>query len=136
MSYLTEKMSYIRGLAEGLNIDETTKEGKLLLAVVDALSDTADSMAEMADIQDDMQEQLDEVDSDLAGLEDYVYEEDEEDEDEDEEFGIECPSCGDMIYLDPEMLDGSESKLTCPSCGEDIELEFDCDCANCDECGE
>lgn len=26
MSYLTEKMSYIRGLAEGLDIDETTRK--------------------------------------------------------------------------------------------------------------
>ena len=66
MSYLTEKMAYIRGLAEGLDIDATTKEGKLLLAIVDALSDTADEIYEMQDLQDEIQLQLDDVDEDLA----------------------------------------------------------------------
>ena len=32
---LTEKASYIKGLAEGLALDETTKEGKILAALLD-----------------------------------------------------------------------------------------------------
>ena len=53
MSYLPEKMAYIKGLAEGLDIDASTKEGKLLLAIVDALSDTADEIYEIQDLQDE-----------------------------------------------------------------------------------
>ena len=135
MSYLTEKMAYITGLAEGLDIDETTKEGKLLLAIVDALADIADEIAEIEEIQDETQAQLDEVDEDLDALEGYVYD-DEDDFDDDDEFGVECPACGDMIYLDPETLDSCGDKIVCPSCKEEIELEFDCDCENCSECGE
>ena len=131
MSYLTEKMAYIRGLAEGLDIDATTKEGKLLLAIVDALSDTADEIYEMQDIQDEMQLQLDDVDEDLAELEDIFY----EDEDEDE-FSVECPSCGDLIYLDAETLEACEDSIACPSCNEKIEIEYDCDCEGCSGCEE
>ena len=134
MSYLTEKMAYIRGLAEGLDIDESTKEGKLLLAIVEALSDTADELYELADIQDEMQLQLDEVDEDLADMEDFVYGEADEDEYDDDEFGVECPTCHDMIYLDESLLDEDCETITCPSCGEEIELEFDDCCEDCSGC--
>ena len=133
MSYLTEKMAYITGLAEGLEIDETTKEGKLLVAIVEALADMADEIAEIEEIQDETQAQLDEVDEDLDALEGYVYD-DEDEFDDDDEFGIECPNCNDMIYLDPETLASCGDKIVCPSCNEEIEIEFDCDCENCSEC--
>ena len=134
MSYLTEKMAYINGLAEGLDIDETTKEGKLLLAIVEAISDMADEISEISDLHEETQMQLDEVDEDLDALEEYVYDE-EEYEDDEEEFAVECPSCHDMIYLDPELIE-DEDKITCPNCGEEIELEFECDCENCEGCEE
>ena len=133
MSYLTEKMAYIGGLAEGLDIDETTKEGKLLMAIVEAIADIADEIDEIEEYQDEMQAQLDEVDEDLAEIEDIFYGED--DEFEDDEFSVECPSCGDLIYLDLETLEDCD-KITCPGCNEEIEIEFDCDCENCSECCE
>lgn len=134
MSYLTEKMAYIGGLAEGLDIDETTKEGKLLMALVEAISDIADEIDEIEEYQDEMQAQLDEVDEDLAEIEDIFYE-DEDDFEEDDEFSVECPNCGDLIYLDLETLENCD-KITCPGCNEEIEIEFDCDCENCSDCCE
>ncbi|MBR1970342.1 MAG: hypothetical protein IKA17_08290 [Clostridia bacterium] len=136
MSYLTEKMAYIRGLAEGLEIDETTKEGKLLLAIVEALSDTADELYELGDIQDEMQLQLDEVDEDLDELESFVYGDEDEDfyDDDEEEYEVECPNCGDMICFDADLLDSD--KINCPACGEEIELEFEDGCENCGCCEE
>ena len=133
MSYLTEKMAYIGGLAEGLDIDETTKEGKLLMALVEAISDIADEIDEIEEYQDEMQAQLDEVDEDLAEIEDIFYD-DEDDFDDDDEFSVECPNCGDLIYLDLETLEDCD-KITCPGCNEEIELEFDCDC-DCDCCAD
>ena len=135
MSYLTEKLAYIRGLAEGLEIDETTKEGKLLLALVEAVSDAADEIASIEEVQEDISNQLDEVDEDLDALESFVYGDDEYDDEE--EFSVECPHCGDIIYFDEDFLD-DEDKITCPACGEEIELEFDecdcdCDCCDCNE---
>lgn len=37
MSKLSEKISYLRGLAEGMNLDTKKNEGKLLSEVIDAL---------------------------------------------------------------------------------------------------
>ncbi len=136
MSYLTEKMAYIGGLAEGLDIDETTKEGKLLMAIVEAIADIADEIEEIEEMQDEMALQLDEVDEDLDAIEGIIYDDEDEFDEEDDEFGIECPHCGDMIYLDMETLADCGDKITCPGCNEEIEIEFDCDCENCSECCE
>ena len=38
---VAEKVSYIKGLAEGLGVDDSTKEGKVLAAIVDVLDDIA-----------------------------------------------------------------------------------------------
>ena len=133
MSYLTEKMAYIRGLAEGLEIDETTKEGKLLLAMVEALSDTADEICEIEDYQDELTELIDEIDEDLGDVEEFVY---GDIDDEDDEFSVECPACGDIIYLDEETLAECEDSIVCPNCNEKIEIEYDCDCENCSCCEE
>ncbi len=36
---ICEKIAYIKGLAEGLSIDDNTKEGKILNAIIDLLGD-------------------------------------------------------------------------------------------------
>jgi DNA-directed RNA polymerase subunit delta len=48
MKYLYERVSYLRGLADGLQISEDTKEGKLLIQIVDVLEDFADAVNELA----------------------------------------------------------------------------------------
>ena len=40
-----EKVAYLKGLFEGMEIDESTKEGKLLKAVVDVLGELAEDPA-------------------------------------------------------------------------------------------
>ena len=37
---VTEKVSYLKGLAEGLGIDENEKNGKVIKAIIDAVSYT------------------------------------------------------------------------------------------------
>ena len=51
-----EKVSYIKGLAEGLQLDESTKEGKVLAAIVDVLGDIAENLAEVDEELDEMYE--------------------------------------------------------------------------------
>ncbi|MDO4563715.1 MAG: hypothetical protein Q4C12_07785 [Clostridia bacterium] len=147
MSILSEKAAYIKGLAEGLDIDATSKEGKLLKALIEAFGDVADAIGEIVEIQDEMQLQLDDVDDDLADLENVIYDDEDEDEDEEDyddifssEFSFVCPECGESIYVDDELLDGDEDFITCPSCGKKVELEFDhgcnCGCEDCDDCDE
>ena len=139
---ICEKIAYIKGLAEGLSLDETTKEGKILAAIIDLLGDITEEICDIEDGCDELLEQIDAVDEDLASLEDIIYEDDEDDCEcdcdcdceDDEVYEIECPACNDVIYLDADML--AEEGMVCPNCGTDLEFDFDgCDC-DCDcDCG-
>ena len=136
---LTEKVAYLKGLAEGLDLDKDSKEGKLFAAMFDILEDMA---LTVSDIDEDLS-----ACEDLEELEEYIFEEDECDcdccdcddydcccGDDEELYEIECPICGEELLLDGEMLD--EEVIECPSCGEALELEIDfedCDCG-CDCC--
>ena len=131
---ITEKVAYLRGLAEGMKLDSSTNEGKLTLAIIDTLDDIALTVSDLEDTVAELSAQVDEIDDDLGELEDEVYSEvcDDEDEDFDDTlYEVECPSCGDIICLDEEMLD--EGEIDCPNCGEKLEFDFedgDCDCGH------
>jgi len=131
MSYISERVAFIKGLAEGMKIDDTTNEGKLLTAIIDVLDDIALAIEDVEEIQDEMSEQVDGIDEDLAELEKTVYE--QEDDIEFEE--IQCPYCGEEIEVDLELIDEDAEAIECPHCHQKIELEWDCDCDD-DECGD
>lgn len=87
MEYLVQKVSYLRGLADGLGIDESSKEGKLLLQIVDVLEEFADVLNETIEDQMDLEEYVNFIDEDLADVEDELYgTEDDEDYDYDDDF--------------------------------------------------
>lgn len=132
---ICEKISYIKGLAEGLELDTTTKEGKILEAIIDLLSDVTAEICEIEDVCEEMGEQIDAVDEDLSLVEEIVYDEDDCDCDcdDDELYEIECPNCHDTIYLDEDMIE--EGGIECPNCGENLEFDFDCEC-DCEDCKE
>ena len=65
----SEKVAYIRGLAEGLELDDSKKEVKVLNAIIDLLGDMASSISETEDNLKEVSAQLDEVDADLGALE-------------------------------------------------------------------
>ena len=135
---VTEKVAYLKGLAEGLNVAEDTKEGKLLKAIMDVLTDMAADLEDVRDCTAELTEQVDAIDEDLDQLEMDYYEdyEDYDDcdcdccDDDEELYEIECPACHDTVYLDEDML--SEDGITCPNCGTELEFDFDgCDCGCC-----
>ncbi len=143
MSYMHEKVAYLQGLAEGMEISNDSKEGKLLLQIIDVLGDFADEVDAVYDELDDLNDavvELDDyietIDEDLADLEDDVYENDEDedfdDEDEDDFEEVECPDCGETIFVDGKLIDKGED-IECPSCGVIIEFSDECEC--CDEEG-
>ena len=141
----SEKVAYIKGLMDGLELDESSKETKVLKAIVDVLEDLALSVADVEDevavIDDDLSELydiFDELEDDLDDLyEDYYGDEDEEeddddfgffdDEDEDDDlFEVKCTKCGSNVVVDGEDL--YDGDAVCPLCGEPIELpDFDAD---------
>ena len=141
---ICEKIAYIKGLAEGLELDTSTKEGKILNAIIDLLGDITEEICDIEEGCDELCEQIDAVDEDLASLEEIIYEDDEDECDcdcddccdcDDEVYEIECPACNDVIYLDADMLE--EEGMVCPNCGTELEFDFDCDCeCDCHDCEE
>lgn len=123
---ISEKVAYLKGLAEGLNLDESTKEGKLLLAIIEVLDEMAEEFADIEDEIVDLEDGLDAVSDDLNDVEEFLYEtsddEDEEDEDDDEEYFVTtCPECEEEVIFDETVLEDGE--VLCPNCG--AKLEFD-----------
>ena len=125
---VSEKVAYLKGLAEGLKLDAESNEGKLFTAIIDVLDHMADEIADMQDEMVDLEDGLDAVSDDLSEVEESLYELEDEDEDEwddeddDEEcFMTTCPECEEEVYFDESILEDGE--VVCPNCG--TKLEFD-----------
>ena len=142
-----EKVAYLKGLADGLNLDADTKEGKLFGAVIDALEEIAEEIEEINDNALDIGDELDALSDDLAEVEDILYDcccdydddddfedyEDYEDDDDDDfdyddedfEVSVVCPACNNELIIDGSVLE--QGQIDCPNCGETLEFEFDDD---------
>lgn len=142
---LSSRISYIRGLAEGLKLDESNDEVKVLNEIIDFLAQMTDEVEELEECYDESVDIVDTLNDDLSMLEDVVYGDfEEEDEDcsscstgckgcctsqEDEDDGdipmyeVTCPQCDKKISVSENQL--LEGEVECPDC--DAVLEFDLD---------
>ena len=79
---ISEKVAYLKGLAEGLALDTESKEGKLIAAIIDVLDDMSEALLDLEDELCDVEEGLDAVSDDLSEVEECLFElDDDEDED-------------------------------------------------------
>ena len=124
MSKMGEKVAYLKGLAEGMRLSAENDQSKLMLAVIDALETFAKESEATAAQLTELQEYVEEIDSDVSDLEEVLFSEDDEDEDEyddddeddDDEDGeglieYECPHCGTVIFFDEEAFDMEQEHL-------------------------
>ena len=146
---IREKAAYLKGLADGMNLDPAKDEVKLLNAVIDLLGDITEAVDEMDDDMEVLNDYIEEIDEDLGNLEEIVYEElddecdccdcDDDDCDcdcfDDDDCDCECccgdtdfrvmlcPHCNEEIYFDDSI---EPEELVCPACNKavaDIEEE-------------
>lgn len=144
MSNLKEQVAYLQGLTTGLNLNEHSAEGKMLLKIVDVLDSVADELQCVNAAQEDLETYMETIDEDLTELEDEVYEVDYEDLDEDSDFDeyvdelddddiveVACPVCHEDVTFEADLLDEDDPlEVTCPHCGGvvyDNTLAFDDD---------
>ena len=142
---LIEKSAYLKGLADGLELDKTTKEGKILAALLELVDEMAH---EIADIREDIEEidgdmeylndYVEELDDDLEAVEDYLDDEEDDEDDEDydadfEECDGNCEGCDGCDFDDEDFFE-----ITCPSCGETVcfDSELDPEHLVCPACQE
>lgn len=134
MNYIKERVAYLKGLAEGMQISDATNEGKLLKAIIEVLDDMALAVDDIEEVQEQLSEQIDSMDEDLADMERIVFDDDyDEDEDECEAGEFDCPHCGGTVCIDEASI--NKDSIECPHCHEKIEIEWECDCEECEEHG-
>ncbi len=132
---ISEKVAYLKGLAEGLDLDtEKSKEAKLISVMIGILEEVGLSIEDLEDNATALGEELDAISDDLSDVEDVVFDdEDDDDEDDDEDFfEVECPNCGADIEIDEDVLEAGS--VECPSCGEKFAIDL-CDDEDDGECG-
>jgi len=133
---ISEKVAYLKGLAEGLNIDtDKSKEGKLINVMIGILEEIALSIEDLEENSLALGEEIDVLSDDLADVEAVVF--DDEDEDEDEEefdddwFEVECPNCDEVLVVDEDAL--AEGYIKCPNCDTEYSLDLTDDVVDADE---
>jgi len=150
---LNSKASYIKGLFDGYELNESSKECKIIEKLIDLVVDLSKKVEELEADHQELSGYVSEMAEDLVNLEDVVYDDVEEEEyedysdlNEDEDFDfeededyyeIECPSCGEKICFTDDI---DIEELVCPACGEavgSVSCECDgCDCTDCEGCTE
>ncbi len=146
---LTEQAAYLRGLADGLDLDWEKNENKLMLALLDLVDEMAVSIRELEENAESVDGELDEIAEELIAIEQEIGMDTDFDDDDccdcgdddfcdccdDDCYGYEvvCPTCGDHISIDESLLEVGE--INCPNCNEVLEFgDDDDDCCDCGCC--
>ena len=120
---ITERVAYLKGLAEGMELNTEKREGKLLSSIIDVLEDIALELEDLRDEQTELADGLDAVSDDLEDVEDLVFEDEDEEDESEDCYATTCPTCGETIYFDESILD--DGGVLCPNCGEKLEFDLE-----------
>lgn len=126
MGYMKEKVAYLRGLADGMEIGGDA-QGKLLLAMIEAMDEMAGTIDENEEAIIDLDECIDDICDELSDIDeclDALIDDDDEcdcccDDFDDDFVEVECPHCGETVYFDQDMLE-SDEELICPNCNKPV----------------
>lgn len=76
---ISEKVAYLKGLAEGLGLDtEKSKEGKLISVMIGILEEVGLSLEDLEENTTVLGEELDAISDDLSDVEKVIYGDDDE----------------------------------------------------------
>ena len=82
MSEITEKVAYLRGLADGLGIGQDTPVEKVLAQVLETMELMAEQMEMLESAQDETLGYVETVDENVSDLEDIIFGDDDDDFDD------------------------------------------------------
>ena len=146
---MKEKAAYLKGLIDGLGIDETTKEGKVIKAMSELLGELAEAVDAIDEDVTHAYDQINDLSEELEDLEADLYEDDDTDDDDEEPeedaedaedsgddddnadvagepyYEVACPACGKTVYVSEDDLDAGEAN--CAHCGVTFEVALEGD---------
>lgn len=115
-----------------MGIDKEKNENKLILEMLNLMSEMAQKLTELDANVGELEEYVDDIDADLADMEDLLFDDEDDDDDDcdcdcdacggfedDEEIGISCPNCGEDIVIKAADIDFDESPV-CSACGKPL----------------
>ena len=141
---LNKKAAYLQGLVDGLGIDESTKEGKIIKAMSALLGEMAEVIESVDEDLSRAYDQINDLSDELEDLEADLYEEEDDEDDSDAEeetdedddandddiasepfYEVACPNCGETVYVSEDDLDAGEAN--CAHCGVTFEVALEGD---------
>lgn len=140
MADLEARVSYLLGLADGLQLDHSSKEGRFLLEVVDVLGDVAREVRKLQQAQSEAARYMEELDQDLGEVEEWTYLAPQDraaaqpspagrpgivtavETEAGEYVEVHCPNCGETVHVSAgeAVSPNTPLQVICPNCGEEI----------------
>ncbi|MFI3250115.1 MAG: hypothetical protein R3Y07_04065 [Eubacteriales bacterium] len=128
MMTISEKVAYLKGLAEGMELDtEKSKEGKLISVMIGILEEVGMSIEEIEDTVDGLGEEIDLLSDNLSEVESLVLHNHESNEgcecgSGNDFFEIECPTCEGTVVIDEEAI--ATGEVICLGCDSRFSLDL------------
>ncbi len=146
-----ERVNELKALAKTLSLDESKGQDKLMLEMLDVLSQMSQSVTKLEQDMLETQEAMEDMSTDLTDIEEVLFGEEEddchhfhdhdedEDDDEDEAFfdydedpfqegeiSFDCPHCDHSIVLQTADIDVEKSPV-CTACGKPFFIDVTID---------
>lgn len=121
MDYLEKRISYLRGLADGFEVEETSREGKILAGMIEVMDELTSEVKAIYRRLEETEEYVEAVDEDLNDVELFLFDEDDdlyEDVDDDDELYEVAYSLDDEDdeYYDLDDEGAAVFETECPTC--------------------
>lgn len=126
---ISAKIAYLKGLTDGLDLNEESKEGKVIAKIIDVLQEMEEAIEDLYDMNADLEELVEAIDEDLSDVEELLEEDcgcecdcdDEEcycgDLDSEDYIEAECPECGEIVCFFKDAFEDDETvEVLCPNC--------------------
>ena len=145
---IIKRVTYLKGLTEGLGLGKNTKEERLMHVIMEILEEISMELAELKEDVIALDEDLTELAREVEDLEEAFHEEEEADicpcppvtaavnpynhpspsrkaaePPKSTFYSVSCPRCANEITVDNDVL--NLGAIDCPNCSEKLEFDLD-----------
>lgn len=117
---ISEKVAYLKGLAEGLDIGADPKNGRIINGILGVLEEMAYALRNMPGESEKLKEKPKAA---YKGYKEYKEKEEADNEYLDGFFEMVCPSCKKQVFIQTDdILESDDMSIECPECGNEIDI--------------
>lgn len=134
MSEISNEISYLKGLAEGMSISEKSEEGKLIGKLIEVLGSAAEEIDALWARNNELETRLEEMDEDIFAVNtdiEGIYDILDGDDDDSEDYYDDDYDDYEDYDDDDDLFDSYDDEgdglfeILCPECCEDVMVDFD-----------